>query len=73
MESIIAASPDEGEEDLESFSGLSAILLDVQLRPVTFFRGYADLMSKMFSVSADPRLVVKGLILLMDYSQVCSI
>nr|XP_056711135.1 microsomal triglyceride transfer protein large subunit [Euleptes europaea] len=69
LESLIAATPDEGEEDLESFAGMSAILFDVQFRPVTFFRGYGDLMSKMFSVSSDPIHVVKGLILLMDHSQ----
>ncbi|XP_053109855.1 microsomal triglyceride transfer protein large subunit isoform X2 [Hemicordylus capensis] len=70
LESLIAASADEGEENLESFAGLSAILLDVQLRPVTFFQGYGDLMSKVFSATGEPMNVVKGLILLMDYSQV---
>ncbi|XP_015271476.1 PREDICTED: microsomal triglyceride transfer protein large subunit [Gekko japonicus] len=69
LESIIAATPDEGEEDLESFCGVSAILFDVQLRPVTIFHGYGDLMSKMFSVSTDPMQVLKALVLLMDYSQ----
>ncbi|XP_067409865.1 microsomal triglyceride transfer protein large subunit isoform X2 [Emydura macquarii macquarii] len=70
LESIIAASADEGEENLESFAGMSAILFDVQLRPVTFFQGYGDLMSKMFSATGEPINVVKGLILLTDYSQV---
>ncbi|XP_038837593.1 microsomal triglyceride transfer protein-like [Salvelinus namaycush] len=70
MESLIAAEPDEGEEDLESFAGMSALLFDVQLRPVTFFKGYSDLMSKMFSMSGEPMNVVKGLILLTDHSQV---
>uniref|UniRef100_A0A8C3SAX2 Microsomal triglyceride transfer protein n=1 Tax=Chelydra serpentina TaxID=8475 RepID=A0A8C3SAX2_CHESE len=70
LESIIAASADEGEENLESFAGMSAILFDVQLRPITFFQGYGDLMSKMFSATGDPMNVVKGLILLTDYSQV---
>ncbi|XP_012987560.1 microsomal triglyceride transfer protein large subunit [Esox lucius] len=70
MESLIAAKPDEGEEDLESFAGMSALLFDVQLRPVTFFKGYSDLMSKMFSMSGEPMNVVKGLILLTDHSQV---
>lgn len=70
LESLIAATPDEGEEELESFAGMSALLLDVQLRPVTFFKGYSDLMSKMFSMSGDPINVVKGLILLTDHSQV---
>nr|AAH95581.1 Mtp protein [Danio rerio] len=49
---------------------MSALLFDVQLRPVTFFKGYSDLMSKMFSMSGDPINVVKGLILLTDHSQV---
>ncbi|KAJ0050944.1 hypothetical protein NL108_009946, partial [Boleophthalmus pectinirostris] len=70
LESLIAATPDEGEENLESFSGMSALLFDVQLRPVNFFKGYSDLMSKMFSMSGDPLNVVKGLILLTDHSEV---
>ncbi|PWA29266.1 hypothetical protein CCH79_00013971, partial [Gambusia affinis] len=70
LESLIAATPDEGEEDLESFAGMSALLFDVQLRPVTFFKGYSDLMSKMFSMTGEPINVVKGLILLTDHSEV---
>uniref|UniRef100_A0A8C2M2F2 Microsomal triglyceride transfer protein large subunit n=1 Tax=Cricetulus griseus TaxID=10029 RepID=A0A8C2M2F2_CRIGR len=69
LESLIAATPDEGEENLDSYAGMSAILFDVQLRPVTFFNGYSDLMSKMLSASGDPVSVVKGLILLIDHSQ----
>lgn len=70
LETLIAATPDEGEQDLESFAGMSALLFDVQLRPVTFFKGYSDLMSKMFSMSGEPMNVVKGLILLTDHSEV---
>ncbi|XP_034044492.1 microsomal triglyceride transfer protein large subunit [Thalassophryne amazonica] len=70
LESLIAGTPDEGEEDLESFAGMSALLFDVQLRPVTFFKGYSDLMAKMFSMTGEPMNVVKGLILLMDHSEV---
>ncbi|XP_010775094.1 microsomal triglyceride transfer protein large subunit isoform X1 [Notothenia coriiceps] len=70
LESMIGATADEGEEDLESFAGMSALLFDVQLRPVTFFKGYSDLMSKMFSMTGDPMNVVKGLILLTDHSEV---
>ncbi|KAM6221452.1 microsomal triglyceride transfer protein large subunit [Rhynchocyon petersi] len=69
LESLIAATPDEGEENLDSYAGMSPILFDVQLRPVTFFNGYSDLMSKMLSASSDPVSVVKGLILLIDHSQ----
>lgn len=72
LESLIAATADEGEADLESFAGMSALLFDVQLRPVTFFKGYSDLMSKMFSMTGDPINVVKGLILLLDHSEVSS-
>ena len=70
LESLIAATPDEGEQDLDSFAGMSALLFDVQLRPVTFFKGYSDLMSKMFSMTGEPMNVVKGLILLTDHSEV---
>lgn len=70
LESIIAATPDEGEENLDSFAGMSAILFDFQLRPVTFFQGYGDLMSKMLSATGDPMNVVKGLVLLTDFLQV---
>nr|XP_004040228.2 microsomal triglyceride transfer protein large subunit isoform X1 [Gorilla gorilla gorilla] len=69
LEALIAATPDEGEENLDSYAGMSAILFDVQLRPVTFFNGYSDLMSKILSASGDPISVVKGLILLIDHSQ----
>ncbi|XP_020036599.2 microsomal triglyceride transfer protein large subunit [Castor canadensis] len=69
LEALIAATPDEGEENLDSYAGMSPILFDVQLRPVTFFNGYSDLMSKMLSASSDPVSVVKGLILLIDHSQ----
>ncbi|XP_069599716.1 microsomal triglyceride transfer protein large subunit [Ranitomeya imitator] len=70
LESLIAATADEGEEELESFAGMSAILFDVQLRPVTFFQGYSDLMSKMFSATGDPISVVKGFVLLTDHSEI---
>uniref|UniRef100_A0AAY3ZXU2 Vitellogenin domain-containing protein n=1 Tax=Denticeps clupeoides TaxID=299321 RepID=A0AAY3ZXU2_9TELE len=70
LETLIAATADEGEEDLESYAGMSALLFNIQLRPVTFFKGYSDLMSKIFSMSGDPISVVKGLILLTDHSQV---
>ncbi|NWZ42919.1 MTP protein, partial [Brachypodius atriceps] len=69
LESIIAATPDEGEENLDSFAGMSAILFDFQLRPVTFFQGYGDLMSKMLSATGDAMNVVKGLVLLTDFLQ----
>ncbi|KAK9400601.1 microsomal triglyceride transfer protein large subunit-like [Crotalus adamanteus] len=60
---------DAAEEQLDFKAGMSAILLDVPLRPVTFFDGYSDLMSKMFMSSGKPMNVVKGNLLLVDHQQ----
>ncbi|KAM9324995.1 microsomal triglyceride transfer protein-like [Gastrophryne carolinensis] len=57
---------DEGED---ASVGMSAVLFDVQLRPVVFFKGYMDLISKVFSSSGEPTNVVKGNVLLVDYLQ----
>ncbi|XP_072279996.1 microsomal triglyceride transfer protein-like isoform X2 [Pyxicephalus adspersus] len=57
---------DEGED---ASVGMSAVLFDVQLRPVVFFQGYMDLMSKVFTSSGEPTSVVKGNVLLVDYLQ----
>nr|XP_034994588.1 protein TBATA isoform X2 [Zootoca vivipara] len=67
FEGILGGSAADGED--EFMAGMSAALLDVQLRPITFFEGYTDLMSKFFSSSGEPTNVVKGNILLMDHLQ----
>ncbi|XP_075697811.1 microsomal triglyceride transfer protein large subunit-like isoform X2 [Rhinoderma darwinii] len=62
----------DGETDNEgedAMVGMSAILLGIQLRPVVFFSGYMDLVSKVFSSSGEPSNVVKGNILMVDYLQ----
>ncbi|XP_077206611.1 microsomal triglyceride transfer protein large subunit-like [Paroedura picta] len=59
----------EDEEEQELMAGMSSILLDVQLRPVTFFQGYTDLMAKVLTSSGEPTTVVKGNMLLMDHQQ----
>ncbi|CAN0437079.1 unnamed protein product [Lampetra planeri] len=69
LEGLIAATPDEGEEDLDSMAGMAPILFDVQLRPITFFHGYGDLMAKMWDATGEPTSAVKGIILLIDHSQ----
>lgn len=61
---------DAAEDSVDFTAGMSAILLDVPLRPVTFFDGYSDLMSKMFMSSGEPMNVVKGNLLLVDHQQV---
>uniref|UniRef100_A0A8C4N200 Microsomal triglyceride transfer protein n=2 Tax=Eptatretus burgeri TaxID=7764 RepID=A0A8C4N200_EPTBU len=69
LEGLIAGTPDEGEEDLETMASMSPILFDLQLRPITFFNGYADLVTKMWSATGEPTSAVKGSILLIDHSQ----
>ncbi|XP_018430443.1 PREDICTED: microsomal triglyceride transfer protein large subunit-like [Nanorana parkeri] len=61
---------DELDEEGEDASvGMSAVLFGVQLRPVVFFQGYMNLMSKVLSSSGEPTSVVKGNVLLVDYLQ----
>ncbi|KAH0623543.1 hypothetical protein JD844_006408 [Phrynosoma platyrhinos] len=57
------------DDEEEFMAGMSAVLLDVQLRPVVFFEGYTDLMSKFLMSSGEPTSVVKGNVLLMDHQQ----
>ncbi|CAH2321259.1 Hypothetical predicted protein [Pelobates cultripes] len=68
LESLIGGGSVEESEDA-AMVGMSATLFDVQLRPVVFFEGYMDLMSKVFSSSGDPISVVKGTVQLIDYNQ----
>ncbi|XP_070802017.1 microsomal triglyceride transfer protein-like [Pituophis catenifer annectens] len=60
---------DATEEQVDFKAGMSAILLDVPLRPVTFFDGYSDLMSKMLMSSGEPMKLIKGNLLLVDHQQ----
>ncbi|XP_062989071.1 microsomal triglyceride transfer protein large subunit-like [Elgaria multicarinata webbii] len=60
---------DAADEQEDFMAGMSAVLLDVQLRPVAFFEGYTDLMSKVLTSSGEPTNVVKGNVLLMDHQQ----
>uniref|UniRef100_A0A8C9G781 Vitellogenin domain-containing protein n=1 Tax=Pavo cristatus TaxID=9049 RepID=A0A8C9G781_PAVCR len=70
MESMLGENTLEGEEGAELMAGMSAIFFDVQLRPITFFQGYTDLMAKVLLSSGEPTSVVKGNLLLMDHHQV---
>ncbi|XP_053548008.1 microsomal triglyceride transfer protein [Bombina bombina] len=69
LESLIGDGAAEEESDVDASVGMSAILFDVQLRPVVFFKGYMDLMSKVFASSGEPTSVVKGNVLLIDHLQ----
>ncbi|XP_063814876.1 microsomal triglyceride transfer protein-like [Pseudophryne corroboree] len=68
LESLMGDDEAEDGED-EAMVGMSAILFDVQLRPVVFFQGYMDLMTKVFSSTGEPKHVVKGNILFVEYLQ----
>ncbi|XP_063163586.1 microsomal triglyceride transfer protein large subunit-like [Candoia aspera] len=67
LEGLLGGDPAEGQQDFKA--GMSAMLLDVQLQPVTFFDGYSDLVSKVFMSSEEPINVVKGNLLLVDHQQ----
>nr|XP_042712818.1 microsomal triglyceride transfer protein large subunit-like isoform X3 [Chrysemys picta bellii] len=69
LESVMGESNPEGEEEQELMAGMSAIFFDVQLRPIVFFQGYTDLMTKVLLSSGEPTSVVKGTVLLMDHEQ----
>ncbi|XP_069835282.1 microsomal triglyceride transfer protein-like isoform X2 [Dendropsophus ebraccatus] len=66
LESLMGDGETEKEDD-DAMIAMSAVLLGIQLRPVVFFNGYMDLMSKVFSSTGEPSTVVKGNILLVDY------
>lgn len=70
LESMLGENTLEGEEEPELMAGMSAIFFDVQLRPIIFFQGYTDLMTKVLLSSGEPTSVVKGNLLLMDHHQV---
>ncbi|KAG9485229.1 hypothetical protein GDO78_008356 [Eleutherodactylus coqui] len=68
LETLMGGEETENEDD-SAMVGMSAALLGVQLRPVVFFNGYMDLVSKVFTSSSEPIKVVRGNILLVDYLQ----
>lgn len=70
MESMMGENLSEGEEEPELMAGMSATFFDIQLRPITLFQGYTDLMAKVLLSRGGPTSVVKGNLLLMDHHQV---
>ncbi|XP_069466849.1 microsomal triglyceride transfer protein large subunit-like isoform X2 [Ambystoma mexicanum] len=72
LESILGTGTDEekeGDEEQEVMAGMSAILFGVQLRPIVFFKGYMDLVSKIFANGGEPINIVQGNVLLIDHLQ----
>uniref|UniRef100_A0A7M4FWV9 Microsomal triglyceride transfer protein large subunit-like n=1 Tax=Crocodylus porosus TaxID=8502 RepID=A0A7M4FWV9_CROPO len=68
LDSVLGENTNE-EEEQQLMAGMSAIVFDVQLRPVVFFQGYTDLMAKVLLSSGEPTNVIKGNVLLMDHQQ----
>ncbi|KAK1791663.1 hypothetical protein P4O66_013668 [Electrophorus voltai] len=69
LDSLLGSEPDEGEEEGELMAGMSAMLLGVQIQPIIFFKGYADLLSKYFSAAEGPMNILSGNILVVDHTQ----
>ncbi|MBN3312196.1 MTP protein, partial [Atractosteus spatula] len=61
------------EEDEEIEAEMSAIVLDVQLRPVMIFQGYSDLMEKYWSATGEPENILSTNILIIDHLQALSL
>nr|XP_032825304.1 microsomal triglyceride transfer protein large subunit-like [Petromyzon marinus] len=61
---------EEEEETTDVTARMAAALLGVSLRPVTFFRGYADLLTKMWASGSEPTSVARALALLQRHTQI---
>ncbi|XP_066535007.1 microsomal triglyceride transfer protein large subunit-like [Hoplias malabaricus] len=57
------------EEEEELMAGMSAMFLGVQIKPIVFFQGYGDLMSKYFSAAEGPMNILSGNILIIRMRQ----
>ncbi|XP_076830924.1 microsomal triglyceride transfer protein large subunit-like [Brachyhypopomus gauderio] len=69
LDSLFGGEPGEEEEDEELMAGMSAMMLGVQIQPILFFKGYADLMGKYFSAAEGPMNILSGNILVVDQTQ----
>uniref|UniRef100_A0A8C4RAH1 Microsomal triglyceride transfer protein large subunit n=1 Tax=Eptatretus burgeri TaxID=7764 RepID=A0A8C4RAH1_EPTBU len=69
LQSIFGEGLDAGGEDTDATARMSALLFGVQLKPVEFFRGYGDLLSKIWSSTGEPTTAVKGLLSLSRHQQ----
>ncbi len=71
LEGLTGSVPDEGEEELDSMVGMASTMLGVKLRPLTFFRGYSEMMSLVWGSSSDnDGAGVEAMLMLMDFLQV---
>lgn len=70
LDSLFGTEATNGAEEEELMAGMSAVFLGVQIQPLVFFQGYADLMSKYFSAGEGPMNIISGNILVLDHRQV---
>lgn len=70
LESLTGSEPDKGEEEYDSMVGMASTMMGVKLRPLTFFRGYSDMMSLIWAGSSGDPSGVEAMILLIDHLQV---
>ncbi|XP_060728500.1 microsomal triglyceride transfer protein large subunit-like [Tachysurus vachellii] len=69
LDSLFGSEASKGAEEEELMAGMSAMFLGVQIQPVVFFQGYADLMSKYFSAGDGPMNIISGNILVLNNRQ----
>ena len=70
LEGLTGSVPDEGEEELDSMVGMASAMMGVKLRPLTFFRGYSDMMALVWGSSNDEGAGVEAMLMMMDFLQV---
>jgi len=54
LENMIAEEADPSEKDVEVTAGMSLDMIDVSLRPITFFTGQSGLMSAVWNAPSEP-------------------
>nr|CAB3264072.1 microsomal triglyceride transfer protein large subunit-like [Phallusia mammillata] len=69
LEGLTGSVADEGEEKLDSMVGMASAMMGVKLRPLTFFRGYSNMMSLIWSGSSGDPTGVEAMLLLTDHFQ----
>ncbi len=53
LEGLLGEEAEAGQEEVEATAGLALNLIDVSLRPVTFFVGQSGLMSAVWNAPSD--------------------
>ena len=54
LESLLGEEVDKEDEDITATAGMSLDLMEVSLRPLTFFTGSGGLMSAVWSAPSEP-------------------